>query len=70
MVVERLEERVANLEQEFAAFRQVVFAHSPSRDWRGTFGMFANDPGFDEVLRLGREIRQRESVEESGDARS
>ncbi len=33
MFVEQLEERVANLEHEFAAFKQAVFAHSPSRDW-------------------------------------
>ena len=70
MVTGQLEERVANLEQELAAFKQVVLGRGSSRDWRSTFGMFANDSGFDEVLRLGREFRQREPVEESGDARS
>jgi hypothetical protein len=26
-----------------------------------TFGMFADDPDFDEVLRLGREYREQEN---------
>ncbi|GEM_PF-1596330 len=31
------------------------------KDWRATFGMSRNDPDFDELVRLGREIRDQQS---------
>ena len=54
-----LEERVATLEKEFATLKQVVAPNIPRKDWRDTFGMFADDPEFDDVLRRGREFRQQ-----------
>ena len=53
-----LEKRVASLELEFAQFKQ-HFASSPAT-WRETFGMFADDPEFDEIVRLGREYRHKQ----------
>lgn len=55
-----IEDRVAMLEREFEEFKH-RFGQLKPHDWRATFGMFADDPEFDEVLRLGREIRQREN---------
>jgi hypothetical protein len=54
-----LEQRLAVLEKEFHALKQRL-PKSPTRDWRDTFGAFADDPGFDEILRLGREIRRQD----------
>ncbi|TVS20964.1 MAG: hypothetical protein EA424_01320 [Planctomycetaceae bacterium] len=70
MVSGQLEERVASLEREFAVLKQLAFCKGPERDWRSTFGMFAGDSGFDDVLRLGREFRQREGIEDRDDARA
>jgi hypothetical protein len=44
-----IEERVAILE----------------KDWRKTFGMSANDPGFDNMIRLGREIREQDQKDDA-----
>ena len=52
-----LEERLSNVEKELAELRRLV-ASKTSKDWRKTFGMFADDPEFDEILRLGSEIRR------------
>ena len=30
------------------------------KDWRKTFGRSAHDPGFEELIRLGRQIRARD----------
>lgn len=61
MKTAELEQRVSVLEREFQALKGLVVAGSPPKDWRSTFGAFADDPEFDEILRLGREIRQREA---------
>ena len=58
--VESLEAEVAELKRQLPA---VAEAHSQSpraKDWRRTLGMFADDPTFDEALRLGREWRRRQ----------
>ena len=57
-----LEERVAKLVREVQALKELVAQDNETskKDWQSTFGMFANDPGFEEVVRLGREIRQQE----------
>ncbi len=33
------------------------------KDWRRTVGIFANDPDFEEAVRLGREYRGRQTWE-------
>lgn len=54
-----LEERVGALEQEVAKLRaQVGSASSPQPWWDRIFGTFADDPIFDEAMRLGREYRE------------
>ena len=53
-----LEKRVTSLERQFEEFKQG--AGSSIASWRDTFGMFANDPEFDEVVRLGKEYRQKQ----------
>ena len=62
-----LEERVATLEKQMAQLLGSTENVKTKKDWSPTFGMFANDPEFDEVLRLGRDIRQQEAREENDD---
>ena len=52
-----IEERVAILEKELTHLKQLIQSTHLEKDWRKTFGMSANDPGFDEMIRLGRAIR-------------
>lgn len=55
-----LEERVEALEQEVAILKKALLEGGKIRDWRSTFGMFADDPGMEEVHRLGQEYRQQD----------
>lgn len=52
-----LVKRVENLETEMIGLKANVLRKQPDRDWRSTFGMSPDDPGFEEMIRLGREIR-------------
>ncbi len=61
MTLEQLEKRVLELERQLAELRKQVHAGRSYADIAGTFGMFANDDGFDEVVRLGREDRQQQT---------
>ena len=51
-----LNERVSQLESELAAVKK----HLPPEPtgWRSLIGVFADDPAFDEAMRLGREYRE------------
>ncbi len=60
-----LEQRVANLEAEIADIKHKLTDAGPQKDWRKTVGMSKDDPGFDEMIRLGLEIRQQEREKES-----
>jgi hypothetical protein len=60
-----IEERVAILEKELTNLKSIIQRTSVEKDWRKTFGMSANDPGFDEMIRLGWEIRQRDKEDNS-----
>jgi hypothetical protein len=55
-----IERRLSNLEREFHSLKGLLVPSSTHKDWRDTFGTFADDPGFDELLRLGREIREQD----------
>ena len=55
-----IEERVTILEKELTHLKQLIQGPRVKKDWRTTFGMSANDPGFDAMIRLGREIREQE----------
>ena len=61
MTLPNLEERIAILEREFEAFKLRLNPAGTATSWRETFGMFARDPDFEEVLRLGREFREEEN---------
>ncbi len=51
-----LEKRVAVLETELAQLKKSI---RPDRTWwRAIQGGFANDPVFDQAMRLGREYRE------------
>jgi hypothetical protein len=60
-----IEERVAILEKELMRLKEIIQGTRVEQDWRKTFGMSANDPGFDEMIRLGREIRQQDQEDEA-----
>ena len=55
-----LEQRVTVIEKELRDLKRIVSGKKVEKDWRKTFGMSASDPGFDEMIRLGREIREQD----------
>lgn len=58
-----LEQRVQELEKKVAEL-SVKTTNSPRQKnpWR-TFGIFQNDPDFEEAVRLGREYREQQTYE-------
>lgn len=60
MTVASIEERVAALEVEVARLKQQIEAlNKPSGPWwQEISGAFADDPMFEEAMRLGREYRE------------
>ena len=60
-----IEERVAILEKELMRLKHIIQGTHVEKDWRKTFGMSANDPGFDEMIRLGREIREQDQEDDA-----
>jgi hypothetical protein len=58
MTVAQLEKRVEALEKTVEELRGMVVNGGQQRHWwREDAGRFANDPVFDEIVRLGREYR-------------
>ena len=58
-----LEERVSHVEQDLAKLKSQVESLRSERGWIDRIkGSFKNDPDFEEILRLGREIRQADLV--------
>lgn len=64
MTLEQLEQRVADLEREVAELRRDLPPLRPLGSVPETFGMFRDDPEFDEVVRLAREYRDQANREE------
>ena len=60
-----LEERVAALEETVAQLLSQSDSVVARKDWRSTFGMFADDPIMKEIDEEGRRIRE----DEASDAR-
>jgi hypothetical protein len=59
MTLAELTKRVEELEKQLAAMQQKVEKATESKPWWITgAGRFANDPVFDEIVRLGREYRE------------
>ncbi|MDX2242550.1 MAG: hypothetical protein NW224_17825 [Leptolyngbyaceae cyanobacterium bins.302] len=55
---EQLEARVAYLEAEVARLKTKVEDDTPSKPWwEQIVGAFADNPAYDEAMRLGREYR-------------
>ena len=63
-----LEERVAVLEAEVEQLKQQKETHQLDKSdetttwWKRIVGIHANNPGFEEAVRLGREWRESEDV--------
>jgi hypothetical protein len=63
-----LKDRVERLEHQVRALVK-AFDRSPrQRDWRTTYGASAGDEGFEEMIRLGREIRVKQRTRGGPDA--
>ena len=63
MTLKQLEERVNDLERQVAQLRREMRPLRPMISVEDTFGMFADDPDFDEIVRLGREYREQANAE-------
>jgi hypothetical protein len=60
-----IEQRLENVERELAALKGEIKALKPEPNWISAIsGTFKDDPEFDEVLRLGKEIRDADRPEE------
>ena len=64
MTQQQLEQRMKELEREVAELRREIKPLRPLRSVPDSFGMFADDPEFEEVARLGREFRDQVNAEE------
>jgi len=64
MTIDQLERRVHDLEQQVAELRRELKPLRPMGSVAETFGMFADDPEFDEIVRLGREYRNQANSED------
>lgn len=59
MTLAELTKRVAELERQLAAMQRNAEKAAESKPWWMTgSGQFADDPVFDEIVRLGREYRE------------
>ena len=66
-----IEQRLATLEQEVAEMKKQLVPSGRRVNWVDEFaGSMKEFPAFSEVVRLGRELRQRERIEDGDDARA
>jgi hypothetical protein len=63
MTLEQLERKVNDLERQVAELRNELKPFRPADRTADTFGMFRDDPLFDEIVRLGREYRDQVNSE-------
>ncbi len=67
-----VEKRIAVLEKEVALLKQKIEKEEKLKEpwWKQIAGTFANDPIYDEAMRLGREYRlsQREDYDKDDEA--
>lgn len=59
MTQQQLEQKLEELEREVAELRRAIKPLRPLQSVPETFGMFADDPEFEDVARLGREYRDQ-----------
>jgi hypothetical protein len=63
MTLGQLEEKINDLERQIAQLRFENKALRPMQRVQDTFGMFADDSEFDEIVRLGRQYRDQANAE-------
>lgn len=64
-----VEKRLEDLEKKVADLTRILAPLTKrDKDWRRTVGMSANDPEFDEMVRLGAEYRKSQRWEDEPDA--
>ena len=58
--MQTLEDRIALIEAELETLKRKLENKEVTkpRGWRSVVGVFANDPEFEEAMRLGREYRE------------
>jgi hypothetical protein len=67
MLQQTLEERVAHVEQDLAQLKSQIQHLRPGQGWIDRItGSFKDDPDFDEILRLGQEIRRADRLNPDG----
>ncbi len=59
MTLEQLERRIDDLERQVAELRRELRPLRPMQGVAETFGMFGDDPEFNEIVELGREYRNQ-----------
>ena len=75
MATRALEERVRTLETRLDALQRLIdecLPQSPKKEkrgWQAIVGTFANDPLYEEAMRLGREWREAQRDETDGQVR-
>jgi hypothetical protein len=61
-----VEERLAKVERDLEAIKREKLAENSKLGWlERVRGTFKGDPDFDEIVRLGKELRDKESNEEN-----
>jgi hypothetical protein len=66
VTLQQLEQRLSKLERQVATLQREMTPLRPLANVQDTFGMFANDPEFDEIAQLGREYREQVNAEDEG----
>jgi hypothetical protein len=66
VTLQQLEQRLGELERQVAELKRDGRPLRPLAGVQETFGMFADDPDFDEIVRLGREYREQVNSEDKG----
>ncbi|MEQ1715941.1 MAG: hypothetical protein ABL907_08145 [Hyphomicrobium sp.] len=62
-----LAERMERLEQDVDRIKSEIASKPARKDWRSWCGTAKDDPGFDEMIRLGKEYRQSQREEYDGE---
>ena len=67
-----IEQRLCELEKEVAELKadRHVKKQAPDKDWTSTIGWAKDDPGFDEMIELGRRYRERQRKRPKTNARA
>jgi hypothetical protein len=66
VTLQQLEQRLSELERQVATLQREITPLRPLATVQDSFGMFANDPDFDEIVQLGREYREQVNAEDNG----